>query len=330
MYHTALLLILALAPCLAAASPPSPVPPAAWPAKTYYRTVEVNGQQTFYREAGDPSRPTLLLLHGYPSSSHTYRELIPLLSGHYHVIAPDHLGSGYSAGPDPDLRRYSFEGLSEHVAAFVEKIGLDQYSLYLQDFGAPVGFGLMLRQPDRLQALIVQNGNAYLDGLTEARQAFFSLAHHDRSTAQTARLYDFTGSDAIVSGQYLRDVQGRPERISPDAWTHDLRGLATDHHRRIQVQLFQDYWNNIAAYPRWQALLRERQPPTLVVWGRHDPAFISAGALAYQRDLPDAEIHLIDAGHFAVEELAVNVAQHMLAFLQRQEAEGRLRTQPSR
>lgn len=304
--------------------------PAAWPAKTYYRSIEVNGLRTFYREAGDPSRPTLLLLHGYPSSSHTYRELIPLLSGHYHVIAPDHLGSGYSDRPDPDRQPYTFDRLSAHVAAFVDQLGLRRYSLYVQDFGAPVGFGLMLEQPDRLQTLIVQNGNAYLDGLTPARQAFFAEVQRDRSQSSVARLHGVVSAESIINGQYLRDVRGRPERVSPDAWTHDLAGLSTHRDQRIQVQLFQDYQNNIAAYPRWQAFLRDRQPPTLVIWGRHDPAFISAGALAYQRDLPKAQVHLLDAGHFAVEEQPVSVAQHVLGFMQQQEAEGHLQATASR
>lgn len=326
MYRHVLLLSLAVfnAPALADTAALADTPAPAWPAKTYYRHVVVDGHSTFYREAGDRSRPTLLLLHGYPSSSHTYRELIPLLSGHYHVIAPDYLGSGLTDHPDPDALPYTFDGLAHHIAAFTDAIGLEHYSLYMQDFGAPVGFRLVMQQPERLQALVVQNANAYLDGLTPARQAFFEKAHRDSSPPMLLQLNGLTSAQGVIDLQYLRDVQGHPERINPDAWQHDLAGLARPAQQRAQVQLFQDYWTNIEAYPAWQAFLRAWQPPTLVLWGRHDPAFIAAGALAYRRDLPEAEIHLLDAGHFAVEEQPVQIAQKVLRFLDILEKQGRI------
>jgi len=323
------LLASGLSACATGAPPrPGPSPgvdarasaPAAWPAKTYYRTVEVHGHRMFYREAGDPARPTLLLLHGYPSSSHTYRELIPLLSGRFHVIAPDNLGSGLSDHPSPAVQTYTFDLLAEQITGFVEALRLEQYVLYMQDFGAPVGYRLALAHPERLRALVVQNANAYLDGLTETRRAFFHRAHDDRSPAGVAVLADFVSASSIRDRQYLRDVPGaKRERMSPDAWTYDLAFLATPEERQIQIQLFQDYQSNIDAYPSWQSFLRTRQPPTLIVWGEHDPAFIVPGAEAYLRDLPTAELHLIDAGHFAVEEQPVLVARYIVAFLDRLE-----------
>jgi pimeloyl-ACP methyl ester carboxylesterase len=291
-----------------------------WPAKTYYKTIAVKGRTIFYREAGDPARPTVLLLHGYPSSSHTYRELIPLLSGRYHVVAPDYLGSGFSDHPSPSEVTYTFDLLAEYMTGLVDALGLGDHVLYMQDFGAPVGFRMALAHPERLRGLIIQNANAYLDGLTPPRQAFFRRAHDDRSRDELDALAGFVSDEAIRTKQYLRDVPGpKQARMSPDSWTHDTARLATAEDRVIQVQLFQDYQNNIDAYPRWQAFLHDHQPPALIVWGEHDPAFIAAGAKAYLRDLPGAELHLLDAGHFAVEEQAVAIAQYIVGFLTRLE-----------
>lgn len=290
---------------------------AAWPAKTHYRYEMVRGQRIFYREAGDASRPTILLLHGFPASSHAYRELIPLLSGHFHVIAPDDLGSGFSDRPDPDQVTYTFELLAGYLNDFIAAKGIDDYVLYMQDFGAPVGYRAMRLAPEKVRGLIVQNANAYLDGLTEVRRQFFRNAHDDRSPENVARLYAFVGREAIIRNQYLRDVSGKEDIMSPDAWTHDLSFLQAEKDRKIQVQLFQDYYNNLLAYPEWQAFLARRQPPTLIVWGRNDPAFIAAGAEAYLRDLPKAELHFLDAGHFAVEEKPVEIARHIVSFVRK-------------
>jgi pimeloyl-ACP methyl ester carboxylesterase len=290
--------------------------PAAWPAKTYYRTVEVKGRKIFYREAGAPERPTILLLHGFPSSSHTYRELIPLLSGRYHVVAPDYLGSGFSDHPSTRDVTYTFDLLAEFVTGFVDALALDSYVLYMQDFGGPVGFRVALAHPERLRGLVIQNANAYLEGLTPNRQAFFRSARDTRTPDKLEELATFVSDDAIRQRQYLRDVPGdRSARMCPDTWTHDSARLANPEDRAIQVQLFQDYQNNIDAYPKWQAFLRERQPPTLIVWGKLDPAFIAAGASAYLKDLPKAELVLLDAGHFAVEEQPVPIAQHITKFM---------------
>lgn len=286
------------------------------PAKTHYRTVQVNGHSIFYREAGDPKNTTLLLLHGFPSSSHTYRELIPLLSSRYHVIAPDYLGSGYSDRPDPDQFGYTFDKLADHVVGLLAVLKIESFSLYVQDFGAPVGFRIMARHPGRIRSLIIQNANAYLDGLTPARQAFFRKAHEDRSPEHVGFLYSLVSRQGVIDRQYLRDIPlDQRDIMSPDSWTHDLAFLQSEKDQRIQVQLFQDYQTNIDAYPAWQATLRKHQYPTLIAWGKRDPAFIAAGAEAYLRDLPNAELHLLDAGHFAVEERATEIAQLILAFL---------------
>lgn len=321
-YRAALLIVglLAASACAPAPNEPARAPDAVWPAKTHYRELTVRGRRIFYREAGDRRCGTLLLLHGFPSSSHTYRELIPLLSGRYHVVAPDYLGSGFSDHPSPNELTYTFDLLADHVTELVRQLALSDYLLYMQDFGAPVGFRVAMAEPERVRAIVVQNANAYLDGLTPPRREFFWLASRDRSPARGAALAEFVSDRAIVERQYLRDVPGaKRARMSPDAWTHDIARMPSESDRAIQVQLFRDYQSNIDAYPRWQAFLRARRPPLLVLWGRHDPAFITAGAKAYLRDVPDAELHLLDAGHFAVEEQPVAVAQHMIRFIERKE-----------
>lgn len=293
----------------------------ALPPKTFYRTVEIKGKKIFYREAGDPAQPTIVLLHGYPTSSHAYRELIPMLSTHYHIVAPDYLGFGYSDHPDPDVTAYTFDRLTDYVAGLLAKLSLTKYTLYMHDFGAPVGFRLMERDPDAIQGLIIQNANAYLDGLTPQRRAFFKAAHDDRSAEEVAKLFELSSRDSVIERQYLRDVpRERHDIVSPDSWAQDLIFLASDKDRKIQVQLFQDYQTNIDRYPVWQALLKKRKYPALIVWGKRDPAFIAPGAEAYLRDLPKAELHLLDAGHFAVEEQPQVIARYILGFMKGQGA----------
>ncbi|MGK4007338.1 alpha/beta hydrolase [Sorangium sp. So ce1036] len=297
---------------------PAAAPDAVWPDKTRYRTVEVRGRRIFYREAGRRDRPVLLLLHGFPSSSHEYRELIPLLSGRYRVVAPDYPGSGYSDRPSPSEITYTFDFLAEHITGFTEALGLTRYVIYMHDFGGPVGFRVAMAHPERLRGLVVQNANAYVEGLSEALREGIRHAHEDRSPATAAVVAQLVSAAGVKEEQYLRHVPAaQRERASPDAWTHDLAFLATPEDRAIQVQLLQDYQTNVNAYPSWQAFLRARKPPTLIVWGRNDADFISAGAKAYLRDLPDAELHLLDAGHFAVEERPVEIAQHITRFMER-------------
>ncbi len=286
------------------------------PPHTTYNFIEVDSHRIFYREAGNTTNPTIVLLHGYPSSSHSYRNLIPMLATHYHVIAPDNLGSGYSSRPSVDSVEYSFELLAEINNKFLDAIGVENYTMYMQDFGAPVGYRMMIKNPSRIDALIVQNANTYLDGLTTERQEFFRSAQLDTSAQKEAQLYALTSKDAIINKQYLFDIAKDSLNIqSPDAWVHDLNFLQTHNDRLIQVRLFQDYNNNLLSYDTWQKMLRDEQPPTLIVWGAKDLKFNKNGAIAYLRDLPDAELHLIDAGHFAVEEKATEIARHILRFL---------------
>ncbi len=286
------------------------------PPPTSYRYIEVKGHKIFYREAGEEHKKTIVLLHGYPSSSHSYRNLIPMLATHYHVIAPDNLGSGYSDHPDPEKLDYSFELLAEINNELLNKLGVKDYVMYMQDFGAPVGYRMMMKDPKRISTLIVQNANAYLDGLTEKRRAFFRTAQSDTSKEKQEALYKLTSPETIINGQYLYDIaKDKHHTQSPDAWTHDLAFLRDKKDRLIQVALFRDYNNNLLSYPAWQKMLRETQPPTLIVWGAKDEKFNHHGARAYLRDLPKAELHLLDAGHFAAEEKTRDIARLILNFL---------------
>lgn len=289
-----------------------------FPPQTTYHYQLVKGVKIFYREAGDKSKPTIVLLHGYPSSSHTYRNLIPLLATEYHVIAPDNIGSGYSGRLNPENMRYTFDTLANYTNALLDSIGISNYTMYMQDFGAPVGFRIYAKNPKRISHLIVQNANAYLDGLTPDRQQFFKSTHEDMSESKIAFLYSLTSEEAIIKKQYLFDLDPAIYHIqSPDAWTHDLYFLRSDSDRKIQVQLFQDYYNNLLSYPDWQKLLRDNQPKTLIVWGKRDIKFTVDGAKAYLRDLPNAELHLLDAGHFAAEEKTIDIALLILNFLKK-------------
>ena len=286
------------------------------PPATTYNYVEIDSVKLFYREAGDQSNPTIVLLHGYPSSSHSYRNLIPMLATHYHVIAPDNLGSGYSTHLDPATTTYTFDLLADYTEKLIDRLDIKNYVMYMQDFGAPVGYRMLMKNPKRIEALIVQNANAYLDGLSSNRQAFFRTAQTDTSQAKRDFLYSLTGEDAIINQQYLFDLDATSITIqSPDAWTHDLAFLRSESDREIQVQLFQDYNTNLIRYPKWQKMLRNNQPKTLIVWGKKDLKFTYKGAEAYLRDVPDAELHLLDAGHFAAEEKTRDIAKLILEFL---------------
>ncbi len=281
-----------------------------------YNYAIIDGHKIFYRESGDKDKPTILLLHGYPSSSHTYRYLIPMLSTHYHVIAPDNLGSGYSSRPSVDSVSYTFELLAEINNKLIDSLGIKNYIMYMQDFGAPVGYRMMVKNPKRVDALIVQNANVYMDGLTDARQKFFRSAQLDTTPEKLKQLYELTSEDAIINKQYLFDIPKDSLFIqSPDAWVHDLNFLRTKADRLIQVRLFQDYNNNLISYPKWQEMLRKTQPPTLIVWGAKDLKFNKNGAKAYLRDVPNAELHLLNAGHFAAEEQPAEIAKRILVFL---------------
>ncbi|MFC9788743.1 alpha/beta fold hydrolase [Rhodococcus sp. NPDC127528] len=282
---------------------------------TRYRTESIDGQEVFYREAGDPANPTLVLLHGFPSSSHMYRNLIAELADAFHLVAPDHIGFGRSSMPPVDRFDYSFDRLAAVTAALLDRLGLQRFALYVQDYGAPIGLRIALDHPERVTALITQSGNAYEEGFTPFWDVLFDHAK-DRA-ANEARVRELL-EPAATRWQYLHGVPAdRLDRIAPEAWLIDQAGLDRPGNREIQLQLFWDYQFNLDRYPAFQEYLRTHRPPTLVAWGRGDEIFGPAGARAFARDLPDAEIHLLDAGHFALETHTEEIAALVRDFLGR-------------
>ena len=275
---------------------------------TVYRTVAINGVEVFYREAGDPAAQTLLLLHGFPTSSTQYQQLIDRLSDRFHLVAPDYPGFGYTAPLDGTT---TFERLADVADGFVDALGLDHYALYVFDFGAPVGFRLATRHPERVDALIVQNGNAYEAGIGP-NLAGLAPYWEDRQAAEPA-VRAFLQLDATRQ-QYIEGVPD-PERVNPDLWTLDQRFLDLPGRDQVMLDLIYDYTNNVALYPTWQAYLRDRQPPTLIAWGANDQYFVADGARAYLRDVPNAELHLLDTGHFALATHAEEIARLIDAFI---------------
>lgn len=279
-----------------------------------YRTVKVGEVRIFYREAGPRDAPMVLLLHGFPSSSRMYDTLMPLLADRYHVVAPDYPGFGHSDAPSPDTFTYTFDHLAEVIEGFVEALGLDRYVLLQQDYGGPIGMRLAVRHPERIRAIIVQNAVSHDEGLGpmwEARKAFWI----DRATHEQKVISAFTSLEGARQRHIGRSP--RPERYNPDTWTDEAAMLSRSGQARIQADLFYDYQSNVAAYPDWQAWLRRHSPPLLVVWGRYDPSFTVAGAHAYARDVPDAEIHILDAGHFALDEKLDEIVALIRDFLGR-------------
>lgn len=280
---------------------------------TRFKTEVVDGQTMFYREAGDPSRPTVVLLHGFPSSSHMFRNLIADLADEFHLIAPDHIGFGMSSMPSVDEFEYSFESLTSATTALLDRIGVDRYALYLHDYGAPIGLRIASRRPEQVTALIVQSGNAYHEGFTPFWDVLFAHAK-DRETHEPA-VRELLEAEA-THWQYTHGVPAdRLDRIAPETWLMDQAGLDRPGNREIQLQLFWDYQFNLDEYGTFQEYFRASQPPCLVTWGRNDEIFGAAGAEAYERDLPDARIHLLDAGHFALESHGAEIADHMRRFL---------------
>lgn len=302
---------------VAACAHPAPPRPAAAPseaARTHYRTAKVDGVDLFYREAGPPDAPVVVLLHGFPTSSHMFRDLIPALADTYHVIAPDYPGFGHSAAPDRAAFAYSFAHYAEVVDDLLTQLGARRYALYVQDYGAPVGFRLALRHPERVTALVVQNGNAYEDGLSpfwSPIKAYWADGAKDHREALRAGL-----TPAATRGQYVGGVAD-PSRVSPDNWVLDQALLDRPGTDEVMLDLFYDYRTNVELYPQFQDFFRRRHPPTLIVWGQNDIIFPAAGARAYLRDLPDAELHLLDSGHFALEDKGGEIAALMHGFLDR-------------
>lgn len=282
---------------------------------TRYRTVQIDGLDVFYREAGDPSRPTVLLLHGFPSSSHMFRNLITALADEYHLVAPDHIGFGRSAMPSVNQFTYSFDRLTEITEKLVDRLQLDRFAIYIHDYGAPIGLRIASTQPERVTAIISQSGNAYLEGFTPFWDILFAHAKDRAANEDGVREY-FTLS--TTKWQYTHGVPAdRLDRIAPEAWLLDQAGLDRRGNDAIQLQLFWDYQFNLDGYPKFQEYFRTHRPPLLVTWGRNDEIFGAAGAEAFRRDLPDGEIHLLDTGHFALETHGEEISAYIRDFLGR-------------
>ncbi|MGD1914880.1 MAG: alpha/beta fold hydrolase [Phycisphaerales bacterium] len=279
-----------------------------------YRTTEIEGLEIFYREAGSADAPVVLLLHGFPTSSHMFRELIPELASEYRVIAPDYPGFGESATPPRDEYDYTFANAADIVGQLIDELGVESYSVYLMDYGAPVGFRLFEAEPERVDACIIQNGNAYDEGLREfwdPIKAYWA----ERTEANAAPLREFLNLEG-TKWQYTHGVRN-VENISPDTWNHVQPKLDRPGNKDIQLDYFYDYRTNVDRYDEWQRLFREHQPPTLITWGTGDYIFPTEGAHPYRRDLEDVEFHLLETGHFALEEDGDVIAGLMLDFLGR-------------
>jgi pimeloyl-ACP methyl ester carboxylesterase len=285
-----------------------------------YRKTAVDGVNVFYREAGDARRPAILLLHGFPSSSHQFRGLIPLLSDRFRVVAPDLPGFGFSDAPPRSEMAYTFGNLTKIIGKFCDAIDLRRHAVYVFDYGAPVGFRLALERPDRVSAIVSQNGNAYAEGLSTGWapiQKYWQEPSRENREALRALLTKET-----TKWQYTHGVRDE-SLVAPESYTLDAALLARPGNDEIQLDLFRDYATNVALYPQFQAYFRERKPPTLAVWGKNDPFFLPAGAEAFKRDNPSAEVHLLDTGHFALETHAHEIANLMTPFLDRASITGR-------
>jgi len=282
-------------------------------ATTTYHRATVDGVGVFYREAGPKDAPTIVLLHGFPSSSREFDTLVPLLATRYHLIAPDFPGFGHSAAPPPASYQYTFDHVAETTTNFLDQLKIDKCAFYLHDYGGPVGFRMILARPQRVRALIVQNANAYEEGLGVK---WAGIARYWDDPKAHPDVFEAFVSLAATEQRHTLGT-AHPERYNPDTWTDEYAFLSRPGQHEIQANLLCDYRTNVASYPAWQAWLREHKPPTLVVWGRNDPSFIAPGAEAFGRDLPDAEIHLLDAGHFALDEKNDEIAALILEFLTR-------------
>jgi pimeloyl-ACP methyl ester carboxylesterase len=280
-----------------------------------YHTVSVEGVDIFYREAGPADAPIVLLLHGFPSSSFMFRNLIPRLAVRFHVVAPDYPGYGQSGSPDHDVFQYTFEHYARVVDEFTEQLNLKQFTMYVHDIGAPIGYRIAVAHPERIRGIVVQNGNAYEEGLSDTFWAPVKAYWANPSPENRARLESALTYKAYEA-QYLTGVRD-PSVMSPDTWTSDIANLNRPGNKDVQLDHFLDYRTNPPLYPRWQAYFRRCQPPMLIVWGKNDAAFTVSGAQAYKRDVPDAEIHLYDTGHFALEDHGDDIATLVLGFLDR-------------
>lgn len=284
--------------------------------KVTHKTISIDGVDVFYREAGPADAPAILLLHGFPTSSQMFRDLIPRLAGEYRVVAPDYPGYGHSAMPPRDQFAYTFDNLAKVIDAFAERVGLTRYALYVHDYGAPVGYRLAAKHPERVTAIVVQNGNAYDEGLDnpfwEPIKAYWKEPDSKEKRDALRGLLTFDATK-----WHYTHGEPRPELVSPDGAAHDQFLLDRPGNDEIQLDLFLSYGSNPPLYPEWQAYFRRHQPPVLVAWGKNDRIFPAAGAEPYKRDLKNLEFHLLDAGHFALETHADEVAARMRDFLGR-------------
>lgn len=280
---------------------------------TTYHHAKVRGQRVFYREAGSKDSPTIVLLHGFPSSSHMFRDLIPQLADKLHVIAPDYVGFGYSDAPGVQEFEYTFDNLAAHIEELLfENLGLQQFSIYVQDYGAPVGYRIASKHPDAISSIVVQNGNAYVEGIGAAFDPMKPFwVNRNSETEKPVR--DLLTKQMTVF-QYTHGVVDA-DRVSPDSYTLDQCFLDRPGNAAIQLDLLYNYQSNVALYDRWHEYFRNRQPRMLILWGKNDPFFTVEGAKAYQRDLPKAELHLIDTGHFALEDSSSFIAERIRKFL---------------
>jgi pimeloyl-ACP methyl ester carboxylesterase len=304
----------AIAPATAGTQAQTAVSPSTSASLTYH-SIAIDGVNIFYREAGPADARTLLLLHGYPSSSRMFDTLMPLLADRYHLIAPDYPGFGQSDAPPADEFAYTFDHLGAVIVKFADTLGLKGYVLYIQDYGGPIGFRLAVAHPGRVKGIIVQNAVASEDGLGpawEIRRAYWK----DRAAYEDKVIPGFTSLEGAKSRHI--GSSPHPERYNPDAWCDEYALLSRPGQEKIQADLFWSYQTNVAAYPKWQAWMRQHKPPMLVVWGGYDPSFAVAGALAYKREVPDAEVHILNAGHFALDEKLDEIAALIRGFLARQ------------
>ncbi|WP_182005703.1 alpha/beta fold hydrolase [Priestia aryabhattai] len=278
-----------------------------------YHTLELEGLNIFYRKAGNPDKPTILLLHGFPSASHMFRDLIPVLEKDYYVIAPDYPGFGNTTSPDRKEFDYTFDHITEVIETFVNKLELDKYALYVFDYGAPIGFRLAMHTPERVTAIISQNGNIYREGL--GSKWAIREEYWENPTPEKRQSYRTAFAPETIKHQYIDGTQ--ENKVSPDGYTLDIAYMERPNNDEKQLDLIFDYQNNVKMYPEFQQYLRKHQPPLLAVWGKNDVSFIPEGAEAFKKDLPDAEIHLVDSGHFALETHAKEIGELMVDFLKR-------------
>ncbi len=280
---------------------------------TLYRSTDLDGLKIFYREAGDKRHPTLVLLHGFPASSFMYRELMERLADQFHVIAPDYPGFGYSDAPSTQAFSYTFDHLADVIEKFTDQLGLETYSLYMQDFGGPVGFRVASRRPEKVSFLVVQNANAYEEGLPDSFWAPVRALWQDPSPGNFEKIREASMSPAALEWNYTHGVKDL-ERISPDSWVMQRALLDRPGNKDAMLALLYDYRTNPACYPQWQAYFRQSQPPTLIVWGKNDLIFPAAGAYPFQQDLKNIDFNLLDTGHFALEERGETIAAHIKRF----------------